>query len=49
VSGTYEKPIPGLPYVLAHALEATEAGEVVLAVLRVIHGARDWRAETWPE
>jgi plasmid stabilization system protein ParE len=40
VSGTSEKPIQGLPYVLAYALEATEAGDEVLAVLRVIHGGR---------
>lgn len=49
VSGTYEKTIPGLPYLIAYALEATEAGDEVLAVLRVIHGSRNWRAENWPE
>lgn len=49
VSGTFEKPLPGLPYIIAYALETTPAGDEVLAVLRVIHGARDWPAETWPE
>ncbi len=49
VSGTYEKPISGLPYIIAYALEATAAGDQVLAVLRVVHGARNWRAGTWPE
>ena len=49
VMGTYEKPLPGLPYIIAYALEAAPAGDEVLAVLRVIHGARDWPAGTWPE
>jgi plasmid stabilization system protein ParE len=49
VSRTYEKSLPGLPYIMAYALETTSAGDEVLAVLRVIHGARNWPAETWPE
>jgi toxin ParE1/3/4 len=49
VSGTYEKPLPDLPYIIAYSLETTSAGDEVLAVLRVIHGARNWPAETWPE
>ena len=49
VSGTYERPVSGLPYIIAYALKATEAGDEVLAILRVIHGARNWRADTWPE
>jgi toxin ParE1/3/4 len=49
VSGTYEKLLPGLPYIIAYSLETTSAGDEVLAVLRVIHGARDWPVETWPE
>ena len=46
---TYEKPLPSLPYLIAYSLETTSAGDEVLAVLRVIHGARDWPAGTWPE
>jgi hypothetical protein len=34
---------------MAYALEPTSAGDEVLAVLRVIHGARNWPAQTWPE
>jgi len=49
VSGTFEKLVPGLPYIIAYALETTSAGDEVLAVVRVIHGARDWPAETSPE
>ena len=50
VAGTYEKPVPGLPYIIAYTLEtAPPAGDEVLAVLRVIHGARNWLGDTWPE
>jgi toxin ParE1/3/4 len=49
VAGTYEKILPGLPYILTYALETAPDGEEILAVLRVIHGARDWPAGAWPE
>jgi toxin ParE1/3/4 len=48
MSGTYEKVLPGLPYIIAYALEPTPGGEEVLAVLRIIHGARDWPEGQWP-
>lgn len=48
VAGTYEKVLSGLPYIIAYALEPTPAGDELLAVLRVIHGARDWPSERWP-
>jgi toxin ParE1/3/4 len=48
VAGTYEKILPGLPYIIAYALETTPAGEEVLAVLRVIHCARQWPQKGWP-
>ncbi len=38
-----------LPYIIAYALETTPAGDEVLAVLRVIHGARRWPEGRWPE
>ncbi len=48
VTGTYEKSVTGLPYILAYAI--TQAGgEETIAIVRVIHASRDWRAETWPE
>jgi toxin ParE1/3/4 len=49
VSGTYEKLVAGLPYIIAYSLETIPSGEQVLAVLRVIHGARNWSPGTWPE
>ncbi len=48
VSGTYEK-VPGLPYIIAYALGDEPKGHETVTILRVIHGARDWRQESWPE
>lgn len=47
VSGTYEKSVSGLPYVIAYALTLHEGREIV-AILRVIHTSRDWIAPSWP-
>ena len=48
VTGTYEKSVTGLPYILAYAI--TQAGgEETVAIVRVIHTARDWSAERWPD
>jgi plasmid stabilization system protein ParE len=48
VSGTYEKPVTGLPYILAYALQQRPRGERIV-VLRVIHGARNWPEGEWRE
>lgn len=48
VAGTYEKSVTGLPYILAYAI--TQAGgEEAVAIVRVVHTARDWSAEKWPD
>ena len=47
VSGTYEKLVTGLPYIIAFAI-TTDAGRETVSILRVIHTARDWPAEEWP-
>ena len=49
VDGTYEKPVGGLPYIIAYALEATPTGDERIVILRVIHGARNWRQGEWPK
>ncbi len=49
VSGTYEKVLPGLPYILAYEIVPRPEGGELVAVLHVIHGARDWLAEEWPK
>ena len=42
--GTWEKVVVGLPYILVYSID-----EEALYVLRIIHGARNWLAQTWPE
>ena len=43
VTGTYEKPVKGLPYIVAYALSQTDGQETV-AIVRVIHTSRNWSA-----
>lgn len=47
VSGTYEKSVSRMPYVIAYVLTVHQGREVV-AILRVIHTSRDWDANSWP-
>ena len=49
VSGTYEKVIAGLPYIMAYAIEPRPDGSERIVILRVIHGARDWKEGDWPK
>jgi toxin ParE1/3/4 len=49
VAGSYEKPLTGLPYIIAYALERRPGRAERLVILRVIQGARDWREDEWPE
>ena len=44
VVGTFERPAPGLPYIICFSLAPSS-----LTVLRIIHGARDWRSGAWPD
>ncbi len=48
VTGTYEKLVPGLPYILAYEIASRPEGELI-AILHVIHGARDWPVGEWPD
>lgn len=45
MSGTYEKSVPRLPYIIAY--ELTDSDRAV-SILRVIHAARDWPPDQWP-
>lgn len=49
VTGTYEKIVTRLPYILAYALKAQADGTEVVYILRIIHTARDWPEQEWPE
>lgn len=48
VTGTYEKSVTGLPYILAYVLTQVGGADAV-AIVRVIHTSRHWPAGTWPE
>ncbi|HMF67355.1 MAG TPA: type II toxin-antitoxin system RelE/ParE family toxin [Phyllobacterium sp.] len=48
VSGTYEKPVAHLPYLIAYAITNTTGGGTV-SILRIIHMSRNWPADEWPE
>lgn len=47
VTGTYEKSVTGLAYIIAYEIIPQDAGEAIV-ILRVIHTARDWPDEAWP-
>lgn len=47
VTGTYEKSVTRLPYIISYELRPI-AGQESVVILRVIHTARDWPAEEWP-
>lgn len=49
VTGTYEKVVHSMPYIIAYALGDEPKGHETITILRVIHGARHWPAEGWPE
>jgi len=49
VAGTYERPVVGLPYIIAYALEPLPTGGERVVILRVIHGARNWPKGEWPK
>lgn len=49
VAGTYEKVIARRPYVIAYALHPAPEGGDRVAILCIIHTARDWPEGDWPE
>ena len=48
VTGTYERVLPDLPYIVAYEIIANPEGGETIAILHVIHAAREWPAEDWP-
>ena len=48
VTGSYEKTLARLPYIVAYALQPV-AGRESVVILRIIHTSRDWQAEGWPQ
>jgi len=47
VTGSYEKSVARLPYIIVYELR-TIAGRECVVIVRVIHTSRDWPAEEWP-
>jgi plasmid stabilization system protein ParE len=47
ITGTYEKSLDQLPYIIAYELRQISGRESVV-ILRVIHTSRDWHDEEWP-
>ncbi|MBZ9669462.1 type II toxin-antitoxin system RelE/ParE family toxin [Mesorhizobium sp. ES1-3] len=47
VTGTYEKPISGLPYIIVYELRSISGRDSVV-IVHVIHTSRDWPPEEWP-
>lgn len=48
VTGTYEKSLAPLPYIISYELRLI-AGRECVVILRVIHTAREWPPEEWPD
>ena len=48
VTGTYEKSATGRPYIIAYTLAPLPDGGACVAILHVIHTARDWPRGQWP-
>ena len=49
VTGTYEKVLPSLSYIMVYEIVTRPEGGETIAILHVIHGARHWPEESWPE
>jgi toxin ParE1/3/4 len=45
MKNTFEAVVPNSPFIVAYQL----TGETSLSIVRVIHGARDWKEGEWPE
>lgn len=45
IADTFEKPVTGLPYVIAFALPDRDT----LRILRIIHASRNWPKGEWPD
>lgn len=48
VTGTYERSVTRLPYVIAYSITTDDRGEII-SILRVLHTSRNWPRKNWPE
>ncbi len=49
VTGTYEKSVTGIPYIVAYAIGALPDNGEAVYILRIIHTSRQWEDESWPQ
>jgi toxin ParE1/3/4 len=49
IVGTYERSVTDLPYIIAYEIMALSDGGEAVAILHIIHTARDWQPDTWPK
>jgi plasmid stabilization system protein ParE len=47
--GTYEKSVTGVPYIVACALHPVCGSDESVVILHVIHTARNWTPDAWPD
>jgi len=48
-SGTYERTVVGLPYIVAYEIGILPHGDERIVIVHVIHTARDWKKGGWPK
>jgi len=48
VTGTYEKSVTHIPYIISYEIRLIK-GQEHIVILRIIHTSRNWPAEKWPE
>jgi plasmid stabilization system protein ParE len=49
MSGTYEKSVMDLPYIIAYALHPVRGFDDAVVILHVMHTARNWTPDAWPD
>jgi len=49
IAGTYEKPVGDLPFTVAYVIEVRPDGDEQIVILRIIHDARNWTSNAWPQ
>jgi len=48
IEGTYEIGVTHSPYIIAYMIERQPSGGESIIILRVIHTARNWTGNKWP-
>ncbi len=49
VDGTFEKVVQGLPFIIAYQVGHLPGERQEIVITRIIHTARDWTSDEWPE